>query len=753
MLWQTLKSLIRRDCDADADTMAAQVLSLIREKRAEEAKTLLLSNIKADNPEPELLALMGEVEYHLNHPREAEQRCLEALRLEPGLAGAHYVLSLVYYEAGKNEEALAQAQYAKNCAPSEARILAQLGLCCIALHRFSHGKEALRQAALLDPENVPVLNNLGICLHAMSEFDKALYYFQRAIALNPEYSPAKENLKLLFGIESFSSHFDSQTNVLQTRIEGLESAGQFYSRDEEARAAEELEEDFDICPDDVDVAARLIRHYLKSLNLEAARDVLHLALVHNPIAAPLLILAGRLAHILGQKNRARVNYEQVLEIEPENIEGLLGYGQVLRDLKLLNDALIPFEKAVSIEESSNTLTHLAFAQVNACHYEEALATCDRVEQIYPNLGPVLIGSRAVSHAYLGHFEMAMRYLDEARDLDSQTSSFTVFRGMLNLQHENYKDGWEGYRYRALSSDNIRLLPYPEWCGEDLHGKTILVLAEQGLGDQVMFASCLPDLLARQPKEVVLEANSRVEKTLTRSFPRIRVYPSGQRGFDWLPKELTPDYYIPIADLARHFRHGKKDFPEHAGYLHADPQRVAYWKDRLDRENGRPKIGFTWRGGLQETRQKVRTLKLEELEGVLSDSRFQFVNLQYGPVQQELTEFAREQGLTILDWPEAIQDLDEFSALISALDLVITVCNTTVHYTGALGRPCWVMTPLVPEWRYGTDSPRMRWYPSTRMFRQKEMGNWTEVLVSVVKSLDEYFALPQNSTSESGTNLA
>lgn len=751
MLWQTLKSLLHRGGNSESETLAAHVLRLIREKHADEAKTFILANINTDQPEPELLALLGEVEYHLDNIKEAEQRCLEALRLKPGFAGAHYVLSLIYYDTGKNEEALAQAQYARNCAPSEARILAQLGLCCIALQKFSHGKEALRQATLLDPENVPALNNLGICLHAMSEFDKALYYLQRAISLNPEYRPAKENLKLLFGIESFSSHFDSQTNALETRLDGLESVDKFYSKNEETEVAEGLEEDFHDRPDDVDVAVQLIRHYIKSLNLDAARDILQLAMVHNPIAVPLLILAGRLAHILGQKNRARANYEQVLEIEPESVEALLGLGQVLRDLKLHNDALIPIEKAIHIEESSNTLIHFVFAQVNACHYEEALATCERVEELYPALDPVLLGSRAVCHAYLGHFELAMHYLDKAQNLESQTSSFTVFRGMLNLQHENYKEGWEGYRYRALSSDNIRLLPYPEWSGEDLQDKTILVLAEQGLGDQVMFASCLPDLLSRKPKQVVLEANSRVEKTLTRSFPRIKVFPSSQRGFDWLPNELTPDYYIPIADLARHFRRSRADFPEHKGYLHADPQRVAYWKDRLDRENDQPKIGFTWRGGLQETRQKVRTLNLDELEGVLSDSRFQFVNLQYGPVQEELTKFACKHRLSILDWPEAIQDLDEFSALITALDLVITVCNTTVHYTGALGKPCWVMTPHIPEWRYGIDAPSMPWYPSTRMFRQKATGDWTAVLVSVNDSLDDFFT--DIHAKRTGTTLA
>jgi hypothetical protein len=97
------------------------------------------------------------------------------------------------------------------------------------------------------------------------------------------------------------------------------------------------------------------------------------------------------------------------------------------------------------------------------------------------------------------------------------------------------------------------------------------------------------------------------------------------------------------------------------------------------------------------------------------------------VSAELEAFAHPRGLSILHFPEAIRDLDEFAALIGALDLVITVCNTTVHYTGALGRECWVMAPHIPEWRYGLTSPGMRWYPSVKMFRQQNPGDWQGVL--------------------------
>lgn len=739
MLLRTLKSLFSRPVETE-EALETRVLRLLSEKRPEEAKAVLASSIQTNPPEPEHLALLGEVEYHLKNTDEAERLFLEALRRKPGLAGAHYGLSLIHYDAGRHAEALAQAQFARNCAPGEARILAQMGLCCIALQNFGQAREALRQAALLAPDNVPALNNLGIALFAMNEPNEALYYFQRALALRPDYEPARENLRTLFGIESYTSQFDPQTNALQSSIEGVHETPTKYSPMEETRVTETLEAAFDERPEDVDAAVDLVRHHMRTLRLEDARDVLQIALTHNPLAVPLLLLAGRLAHQLGQYNRAKARYQEVLEQEPDNVEALLGMGQTLRDLEKPVDALPHIEKAAALQESSNTLVQLAIAQVNACRYEEALASCARIEATWPRLSPFLLSTKAVCHTYLGHFDQALQFITEGERLESLNPSFAIFRGMLHLQHENYAEGWEGYRLRHLAdAKHARLLPYPLWEGQPLTGKTILILAEQGLGDQVMFASCLPDLLALGPGQVLLEAHSRVEKTLARSFPQVRVFPSGQKGFDWLPKDLTPDYYAPIADLARHFRPSRESFPDRGAYLTPDPARVDHWRARLAETGDLPRIGFTWRGGLQQTRQVIRSLRLEDLMGLLAMPGLQFVNLQYGDVRDELGAFREAQGLNIVDWPEAIADLDEFAALISALDLVITVCNTTVHYAGALGKPCWVMTPFIPEWRYGIDSPRMRWYPSCRMFRQPRSGDWDNVLTEVSSALSAWQA--------------
>jgi len=750
MLLSTLKSLFARPTEQD-EPITAKVLRLLREKQPEQAKMALLQVTEGKPPEPEMLALLGEVQYHLNDPAEAERLFLQALNASPGLAQGHYGLSLLYYDSQRFEDALAQAQYARNLAPGKARFLAQLGLCHIALHEFGPARDTLRQAVLLDPENVPALNNYAIALHAIGDHADAWYYLNRALALSPDYAPAQDNLHRLFGVSACETNFHPEAATLESKLMATGSPASAALENDEAGVLRQWEDEFAQDPCDDDLAVRLSRRYLRSLQLNEAADVLNIAIAHNPESTGLLLVAAELADSMGQYKRARKLYETILAHAPDNVDALLGLGVVLRQQGNVEDALAPVERAAELQASPNTLLQLVFAQCTACRYEECLSNCDRVETMAPELKPFLHASRAVSHAYLGHFKESFQEIAQAQEREVTNTGFQVFRGMLHLMHEHYREGWQGYSYRFfLNTTMKRLLPFPVWQGEPLAGKTILILAEQGLGDQIMFASCLPDLLEFQPAHVLLEANERSHATLARSFPQIQVIPSKQQSrYEWLGQDIKPDFYIPLADLPRLFRNEIADFPEHRGYLVAAPARVDYWRQRLREESALPKIGITWRGGAQITRQKVRTLSLEQLAPLLSDARLQFVCLQYGDVSAELEEFSQRHGLSILHFPEAVADLDDFAALIDALDLVITVCNTTVHYTGALGRECWVMTPHIPEWRYGLTSPGMRWYPSVKMFRQPGPGDWQSVIAAVTAAINPWL----HAHTGTGTKLA
>ena len=248
----------------------------------------------------------------------------------------------------------------------------------------------------------------------------------------------------------------------------------------------------------------------------------------------------------------------------------------------------------------------------------------------------------------------------------------------------------------------------------------MLYGEQGIGDEIMFASCVSDLLATGVA-CTLACDPRLATLFTRSFPGARV-----RGID-SPDALASepcDQQAALGDLPRVLRSRAEDFPVHAGYLRADPARVAHWRRELDRYGDGPKIGISWRGGTPLTRGSVRSLKPGDLAPVLGLPGLTWISLQYGEVDADLAALFDTHGIAIQHWASAIDDYDETAALVCALDLVVSVCTAVVHLSGALGRDAWVLTPSAAEWRYGRRGESMPWYPSVRLFRQQAEGDWS-----------------------------
>jgi hypothetical protein len=250
----------------------------------------------------------------------------------------------------------------------------------------------------------------------------------------------------------------------------------------------------------------------------------------------------------------------------------------------------------------------------------------------------------------------------------------------------------------------------------------------------MFASCLPDLLSRA-QYTVIECDPRLAGLFARSFPAAAVYRHRVKGSpDWL-REPAPDYRVRLGDLPRMLRNGYADFPVHGGYLVADPAPVAVWRARLAALGPGLKVGLSWRGGTPGTGQAARSLALAALLPVLSLPQAHFVSLQYGLVRDEIADLRERHGIALSEWPQAIADMDEMAALITGLDLVVTVCTTAAHLCGALGKTAWVMVPAVAEWRYLDSGSRIPWYPALRLIRQSRLNAWGDAIATVRAELE------------------
>jgi tetratricopeptide (TPR) repeat protein len=299
----------------------------------------------------------------------------------------------------------------------------------------------------------------------------------------------------------------------------------------------------------------------------------------------------------------------------------------------------------------------------------------------------------------------------------------------------YAEGWarhpDKWRDPALAGVLARY-PQPRWAGEPLSGRCILVWSEQGLGDQIMFASTFPDLKELAGR-CAFECDPRLVPLFARSFPWARVIPAGTPA-DPAIASADIDFQCPMSGVPRWLRTQESAFPRHRGYLRADPARIAYWRARLDALGDGPKVGISWRGGVTDTRIEQRSIPLDAWSALLALPGVRFVSLQYTECSAERAEFLSRYGIDLPHWQDAIDVFDETAALVAALDLVVSVCTTVIHLAGALAIPTRVLVPEPPGWRYRASGDTMPWYPSVQLLRQHRHGDWSRPLAQAASAI-------------------
>lgn len=314
-----------------------------------------------------------------------------------------------------------------------------------------------------------------------------------------------------------------------------------------------------------------------------------------------------------------------------------------------------------------------------------------------------------------------------QDPDNELAKWHKALALLELGRLKEAWPWHEARLNGKSGFNIEVRNYgvPRWDGSK---KAVVIHGEQGLGDEIMFASCIPET-SRKAKSLVLECAPRLEGLFNRSFPGVSVV--GTHKLDGSDLPFPVEAWCPLGSLPLLLKRNRpKDFPK-GPFLKADPEKVK----RLRR--GKTRIGFAWQGGAARTRIDLRSVTLDALLPILKKDAT-FVPLQYTPhSESELREFNEKHGLNIEFYPEAVSpDMDDPAALVASCDLVVTVCQTAVHLAGGLGVECWILTPSRPSWRYGVRGKSLPWYGKNEMFRQVG-DDWTKPLKEIEERLDAY----------------
>lgn len=493
----------------------------------------------------------------------------------------------------------------------------------------------------------------------------------------------------------------------------------------------------------------------KAGQLAVAEVMYRNVLAASPENFDALHMLALIAHQAKQPADALELFEKAFTRNSRHLALLVNYGAALREAKRVDEALALYKRALKIDPNSyEALLNNALCLFDKKDFDSAEKYYRRCLVIKPNYAPVLSGlantlkckddwrtalyyyEQAIlhdpnyAHAYVGMGEVlvdrrlmntALLMYERAIVLEPRNDLARSFHAKVMLSNGHFDKGWHSYEGRfKYADDRVRRRDVPPmyWDGEPLDGKTIQVWTEQGIGDEILYASMIPDLVERaKGGRVILECEQRMIPVFARSFPEVAVRATDKSSFAADSADGV-DYQIAIASLGLYFRPSISSFPNHAGYLKADPAQVSAIKARY---GPGPLIGISWRSNGNIALKK--STALIDWAMVLKQTGATFVNLQYGDCKEDLARVRAELDVEIIDDPlvDPLKDMDAFFDQVAAMDLVISTSNTTVHAAGALGVPVWLVLQraggVLWYWFHKRlDNPI---YPSLRLFRQTQ----------------------------------
>jgi tetratricopeptide (TPR) repeat protein len=503
--------------------------------------------------------------------------------------------------------------------------------------------------------------------------------------------------------------------------------------------------------------------YLLGIALERAGDfassisayeaALKLLPDHGEVANDL----GRLAFRLGMTPQSEALFRLFLERYPDHPEGSNNLACAIRDqgrhdeaIEILRPAIVKSPEIAMLWNTMGTVVSDQGDFANALvFFEEAL----RLDPSFPKARY----NRGNAKLLLGDADGAIVDCEAAMSgvlAEDERQMMRLSRSTILLNLGRIGEGWDDYEARLNPQFNDRTdfaVDLPRWAPDaDLAGKTLLVVGEQGLGDEVLFGNVLPDVIGRLgPKgRLMLSVEQRLVAMFQRAFPTADV---GPHATYWVGGRLTrvvpalqaggaADLWTPMGSLMREFRRSVEAYPTRESYLAADPARVAHWRKVLAEAPAGLKIGLLWKSAVAKDARHRYFSPFETWAPVLAQKGVTFVNLQYGDCAEEIEAARRDYGVEIWTPPgiDLKQDLDDVAALCGAMDLIVGFSNATLNIAGACGAPTFLISTPGAWPRLGQETS-YPWYPKTRVFLPPGFGQWDAVMADVAQALAGFVA--------------
>ncbi|NKI16763.1 tetratricopeptide repeat protein [Spongiibacter sp. KMU-166] len=469
----------------------------------------------------------------------------------------------------------------------------------------------------------------------------------------------------------------------------------------------------------------------KAGQLQEAANGYAQVLHHEPKHADSMHLLGLVFQAAGNLEQAREHIAGAIKLNPGVDAYHFNYGVVQQTAEQLVDAITAYRNVLRINpRHSQSWENLGVALQDTGDSPGAIKAFERALALSPH-SVIALKNLGTLHFRYGNTRQSLDYFNRALEIDPANADLRLKQSGSLLRLGQLEEGWNAYNARFNAEDYRRFNPvfsmgvrHAE--KSDLSNCVVAVHSEQGLGDEIMFASCIPDLIEMNAR-FILHCDPRLKSLYQRSFEGVEVVDS-REGL-----AARVDCHLPIGELPRFYRDDDAAFPGTA-YLFAEAERRASWRERLNQQSGRLKIGFSWRGGVEGRSAEARHIDFTHWRTLVSGCDATFVNLQYNTSDVERQQL-NELGTNVVHYEDldAFHDIENLAALVSELDLIISADNATVHLAGALGVPTWVLLPMGPERRWTDGRDRSLWYSSVRMLRQPG-DSWSTVFAQMTTDL-------------------
>jgi tetratricopeptide (TPR) repeat protein len=429
----------------------------------------------------------------------------------------------------------------------------------------------------------------------------------------------------------------------------------------------------------------------------------------------------------GKDAEAMAQYERVLALNPNHAYAHTNLGALLFEQGKIEDAIAHYLRALALKpDCAETFSNLGNALNVQGRLDEAVSCYRRALTLKPDY--------ATAYGNLGNVLQAQNKFDEAlacydRVLALRPGSADAYhsKALLQLLLGEFPAGWVHYEWRweIVGHAPVRTYSQPRWAGETLVAGSLLLWGEQGVGDEIMFAGLIPEVI-RTGNRCILDCDSRLKPIFSRSFPGIEVVSGTDAVKNW-DRDISA--HLPTGSLPGLFRTTSDAFGATTSpYLVADPLQKEQFRTRYS--DGKKLVGLAWHTRNKKTGYS-RSVSLSQFAPLFARTGIAWVSLQYGDHDElERQAEAAHAPLLIDRAVDQFSDMDAFAAQIAALDLVITIDNSTAHLAGALGVPVWVLLPFARDWRWMLDRDDSPWYPTMRLFRQPKPGDWASVVEDV-----------------------